>query len=180
MAEADTPGMDDPGLGRRLALDVGSVRIGVAVSDRAAVLATPVETVQRTTFFRDPNGEDIDRILALIGEYEPVEVIVGLPLTLKGKNNKSAQNAVDIAQRLKDCLAEAGLNVPVRLADERLTTVLAHQALRSSGRSQKKSRGVVDQAAAVEILQAWLDGRANTLRRLAWEAELAQQDAGEE
>ncbi|HHU68616.1 Holliday junction resolvase RuvX [Corynebacterium sp.] len=156
----DTPGADDPGPGRRIGLDVGTVRIGVAVSDRDARLAMPVETVARETGFRDRDKGDIDRLLEIIDEYEAVEVVVGLPRTLKGHGSVSVKHAKEIAFRLHRRMSNAGLSIPVRMADERLTTVAATAALRASGVSEKAGRKVIDQAAAVEILQSWLDARA--------------------
>lgn len=156
----DTPGADDPGAGRRIGLDVGTVRIGVAVSDRAAVLATPVETVARETGLRDRDKGDIDRLLEIIDEYDAVEIVVGLPRTLKGHGSVSVKHAKEIAFRINRRLNNAGRSIPVRMADERLTTVAATAALRASGVSEKAGRKVIDQAAAVEILQSWLDARA--------------------
>lgn len=155
----DTPGVNDPGSGRRLGIDVGTVRIGVASSDRNATLATPVETVPRVTGFKDRDGADIDRLLELVAEYEAVEVIVGLPRDLKGHGSTSVKHAKEIAFRIRRRLSGEGSTVPVRLGDERLTTVAATQALRSSGVSEKAGRKIIDQAAAVEILQSWLDAR---------------------
>ena len=146
----DRPGPDDPGRGRRIGIDVGTVRIGVAVSDPDAVLATPVETVNRAK-----DGAHLRRLVRLIGEYEAVEVIVGLPRTLANRAGTSAADAVDLADRLAGRIAP----VPVRLADERLTTVTAQRSLRDAGVRAKGQRAVVDQAAAVAILQGWLDQR---------------------
>ena len=140
----DTPGADDPGQGRRIGLDVGSVRIGVAAADRNAVLATPVETVARETGLKDRDKGDIDRLLEIIDEYDAVEIVVGLPRTLKGHGSTSVKHAKEMAFRL----------------NRRLTTVAATAALRASGVSEKAGRKVIDQAAAVEILQSWLDARA--------------------
>lgn len=159
----DTPGLDDPGDGRRIGIDVGTVRMGVASSDRAAVLATPVETVPRETGFRDRDKADIDRLLAIIDEYEAVEVVIGLPRDLKGHGSASVKQAKEIAFRLRRRLTAAGRTIPVRMADERLTTVAATTALRASGVSEKAGRRVIDQAAAVEILQSWLDARHRAL-----------------
>ena len=156
----DTPGADDPGNGRRIGLDVGTVRIGVAVSDRDATLATPVETVARETGLRDRDKADIDRLLAIIDEYDAVEIVVGLPRDLKGNGSASVKHAKDIAFRINRRLTNAGRPLPVRMADERLTTVAATAALRASGVSEKAGRKVIDQAAAVESLQSWLDARA--------------------
>lgn len=154
--QPDTPGVDDPGPGRRIGIDVGTVRIGVASSDRGAVLATPVETVARVTGFKDRDGEDIERLLEIIREYEAVEVVVGLPRNLDGNGSTSVKHAKEIAFRIR-----RRSDVPVRMADERLTTVAATQSLRASGVTERAGRAVIDQAAAVEILQSWLDGRNN-------------------
>ncbi|PQM74687.1 Holliday junction resolvase RuvX [Corynebacterium sp. J010B-136] len=167
----DTPGVEDPGLGRRLGLDVGTVRIGVAVSDRDARLATPVETVPRETGLKDADKGDIDRLLSIIAEYGIVEIVVGLPRDLQGNGSASVKHAKEIAFRLKRRLNKPFATDPtppspapvVRMGDERLTTVVATTALRASGVSDKKGRSVIDQAAAVEILQSWLDGRAAAL-----------------
>ena len=146
--QPDTPGVDDPGQGRRIGIDVGTVRIGVASSDKDATLATPVETVRRVTGFKDRDGEDIERLLELIDELDAVEVVVGLPSNLNGDGSKRRSD------------------VPVKIADERLTTVAATHALRASGVREKEARAVIDQAAAVEILQSWLDGRKNYLKEI--------------
>lgn len=151
---ADRPGSDDPGRGRRLGIDVGTVRIGVAVCDPDGILATPVETVRR-----ERSGRHLRRLVALVAESEVVEVVVGLPRTLADRAGSSAQDAVDLA----DALAAKIAPVPVRLADERLTTVSAQRSLREAGVRAKQQRGVIDQAAAVSILQGWLDQRRNLL-----------------
>jgi len=148
----DRPGADDPGRGRRLGIDVGAVRIGVAVSDPDGILATPVETVRR-----DSRGAHLRRIASLIDELEIVEVVVGLPRTLADRIGSSARDAIDVAEAIADRIAA----VPVRLADERLTTVSAARSLREAGVRAKNQRGMIDQAAAVEILQGWLDQRRN-------------------
>ena len=148
----DRPGADDPGRGRRLGIDVGTVRIGVAVSDPDGILATPVETVRR-----DSRGAHLRRIASLINELEIVEVVVGLPRTLADRAGPSARDAIEVAQAIADRIAA----VPVRLADERLTTVSAARSLREAGVRAKNQRGMIDQAAAVEILQGWLDQRRN-------------------
>ncbi|WP_342319831.1 Holliday junction resolvase RuvX [Corynebacterium mayonis] len=157
--QPDRPGVDDPGAGRRLGVDVGTVRIGVASSDRGALLATPVETITRVTGFKDRDGADIDRLVELVDQYEAVEVVVGLPRDLKGNGSASVKHAKEIGFRIS-----RRRDVAVRFADERLSTVAATHALRSSGVSEKAGRQVIDQAAAVEILQSWLDGRANYLK----------------
>ncbi|WIM68931.1 Holliday junction resolvase RuvX [Corynebacterium breve] len=158
----DTPGVDDPGPGRRIGIDVGTVRMGVASSNREATLATPVETVQRQTGFKDRDKADIDRLLEIVNEYDAVEIVVGLPRDLQGHGSSSVKHAKEIAFRLNRRL---GGSIPVRMADERLTTVAATAALRASGVSEKAGRSVIDQAAAVEILQSWLDGRIAYLNK---------------
>ena len=146
----DRPGGDDPGRGRRLGVDVGSVRIGVAASDPDGILATPVETVRR-----ERTGRHLQRLSKLVAEYAAVEVVVGLPRTLADRTGPAAQDAIEVA----DLLAQRISPIPVRLADERLTTVTAQRSLREAGVRAKSQRAVVDQAAAVAILQSWLDQR---------------------
>ena len=148
----DRAGQDDPGPGRRLGVDVGTVRIGVAVSDPDAILATPLETVRR-----DRAGGHLARLAALAAELRVVEIVVGLPRTLADRAGKSAVDATEMA----DALAGRVAPVPVRMADERLTTVGAARALRESGVPARAQRAIIDQAAAVEILQGWLDQRRN-------------------
>ncbi|GII80854.1 putative pre-16S rRNA nuclease [Sphaerisporangium rufum] len=132
--------------GTRLGVDVGSVRVGVARSDPSGLLATPVETVRR-------GRGDLDRIAAIAEEAGAVEVVVGLPTSLSGREGSAAATAREFAGRLAGRLAP----IPVRLYDERLTTVTAQAGLRASGVKAKDQRGVVDQAAAVVLLQAALD-----------------------
>ncbi|OWP22089.1 Holliday junction resolvase RuvX [Microbacterium sp. AISO3] len=135
--------------GVRLGVDVGTARIGVARCDRDGLLAVPVETV--------PRGEgDVARISALAAEYDAVELVVGLPVALSGRETASTADARGFAE----ALAAAGH--PVRLVDERLSTVSAHSALRGSGRSQRSSRSIVDQVAAVVLLQQALDVEKST------------------
>lgn len=151
----DRPGADDPGRGRRLGVDVGTVRIGVSVSDPDGILATPVETVRR-----DRGVAHLRRLASLVGELEVVEVVVGLPRTLANRTGSSADDAVAVAEALAGRIGP----VPVRLADERLTTVSAARFLRDAGVRAKEQRGMIDQAAAVAILQGWLDQRRNAAR----------------
>lgn len=154
----DRPGgPDDPGRGRRLGVDVGSVRIGVACSDPDATLATPVETVRRQA-----SGSHLRRLAELVAELGVVEVVIGLPRTLADRAGTAAVDAIEIASELATVLADRQLSVPVRLADERLSTVSAQRALRSAGVRAKSQRAVIDQAAAVIILQGWLDARRAT------------------
>jgi putative Holliday junction resolvase len=148
----DRPGTDDPGRGRRLGVDGGTVRIGVAISDPDGILATPVETVRR-----DRNGGHVRRLAALVAENNVVEVVVGLPRTLADRAGSSVQDAVELADELAGRISP----VPVRFADERLTTVGAARSLREAGIRAKDQKGKIDQAAAVAILQGWLDQRRN-------------------
>ncbi|MET8870598.1 Holliday junction resolvase RuvX [Nocardia sp. NPDC004604] len=145
-----------------MGVDVGSVRIGVASSDPDGVLATPVETVPRAKPDRRASvlAGDISRIAEIVREYEAVEVIVGLPRTLRGEKGAAAGLAIAFAERLRAVIAP----VPIRLSDERLTTVSAARALRDSGVRARGQRQVIDQAAAVAILQGWLDERSAVLR----------------
>ncbi|MGH3977747.1 MAG: Holliday junction resolvase RuvX [Pseudonocardiaceae bacterium] len=138
-----------PGPGRRLGVDVGEVRVGVALSDPGGVLASPLVTLARDR----RGGADLDTLVALVGEHEVVEVVVGLPRTLAGCHGPAAR----VAQNYAGALAERLATVPVRLADERLTTVAATRVLAERGVRGRRQRAVVDQAAAVEILQSWLD-----------------------
>ena len=131
--------------GVRIGVDVGKVRIGVARSDPHGMLATPVETVAR-------GRGDVERISAIAAELEASEIIVGLPLALSGGETASTGDARAFATVLSGALP-----YPVRLVDERLSTVSAHSAMRASGKSQKQSRSVIDQVAAVIILQHALD-----------------------
>ena len=151
------PGVGDPGRGRRLGIDVGTVRIGVAVSDPDGILATPVETVRS-----ERGGRHLRRLTALVGELEVVEVVVGLPRTLADRAGSSAEEAIEFATALAARIAP----VPVRLADERLTTVSASRSLREAGVRARQQRAMIDQAAAVAILQGWLDQRRNAATML--------------
>ena len=142
--------------GVRVGVDVGSVRVGVAASDPSAVLAHPVRTMAR-----DAEGRsDLDALVALVSELEAVEVVVGLPLQLSGAEGEAARLARDYAVSLAKAIRPVG----VRLVDERLTTVAAHRRLRDSGVPGRGQRAVVDQAAAVLILQSALDAEASTGR----------------
>ncbi|HEX2283538.1 MAG TPA: Holliday junction resolvase RuvX [Mycobacterium sp.] len=149
-----SPDSPDPGRGRRLGVDVGSVRIGVATSDPDGVLATPVETVRR-----DRTDKHLRRLAQLVNELEAVEVVVGLPRTLADRSGSAAQDAIELADKLARRISPT----PVRLADERLTTVVAQRSLREAGVRVKGQRSMIDQAAAVGILQNWLDQRRTAL-----------------
>ena len=153
----DRPGVDDPGRGRRLGIDVGTVRIGVAVSDPDGILATPVETVRR-----ERGDRHLRRLTDLVDELEVIEVVVGLPRTLADRAGSSAVDAIELAT----ALAARITPIPVRLADERLTTVSASRSLREAGVRARQQRAMIDQAAAVAILQGWLDQRRNAATML--------------
>ncbi|MFC6285815.1 Holliday junction resolvase RuvX [Nocardioides sp. GCM10027113] len=132
--------------GVRLGIDPGDARIGVARSDPSGFLATPVETVRR-------GKGDLKRIAEILAEEGAVEVVVGLPRSLAGGEGPAAAKVREFAAALARRVAP----VPVRLCDERLTTVSAEAMLRDRGRKGSKRREVVDQAAAVLILQHALD-----------------------
>ena len=130
-----------------LAVDVGTVRVGVAASDPHRILASPVETVP---------APGHARVVELVTEREAVLVVVGLPTSMSGV---SASASADMARDWAAALGPLVAPVEVRLVDERLTTVAATAALRASGRTARQSRSVVDQAAAVALLQGVLDRR---------------------
>ena len=133
--------------GRVLALDVGTARIGVAVSDPDRTVALPAGTI------RVAGGpQDLKAVAGLVERYEASEVVVGYPLSLSGKRGPAARHAEEFAEGLR-----MFLRVPVRLQDERLTTVEAERDLRKAGASGRRRRDAVDQAAAVLILRAHLD-----------------------
>lgn len=131
--------------GVRVGVDVGKVRIGVARTDFHGMLATPVETVKR-------GAGDIRRILEIVAELDAAEIIVGLPLSLSGAHTASTDDAEGFARQLANATP-----ITVRMVDERLSTVSAQAALRASGRTVKNSRSVIDQVAAVIIVQNALD-----------------------
>jgi putative pre-16S rRNA nuclease len=134
--------------GVRLGIDVGSVRIGVAASDPDGRLAVPVQTVSRDR----RGGADLDTIAALAAERDAVEVVVGHPQSLSGQSGAAAVAAREFAEQLAQ-----RIGIPVRLVDERLSTVQAEGALRAAGMNTRQQRSVVDESAAVVILQSALD-----------------------
>jgi putative Holliday junction resolvase len=135
--------------GVRLAVDVGAVRVGLAASDPDGLIASPVETLARDA----ARGTDLDRIVAEVADRAAIEVVVGLPRSLSGAEGEAARLARDYA----GLLARRVAPVPVRLVDERLSTVGAHRALHEAGLRGRKHRKVVDQVAAVLVLQTALD-----------------------
>ncbi|MBT8224270.1 MAG: Holliday junction resolvase RuvX [Dactylosporangium sp.] len=155
MLVADPP-TSETGRGPRLGVDVGTVRVGVAISDPDGILATPLVTLARQAA---PQGDgpsgDLKELVRLARDHEAVEIVVGLPVTLSGQDGPAAA----AARRYADALATWVDPVPVRLADERMSTVVAARRLSERGVRGRRQRAVVDQAAAVEILQGWLEAR---------------------
>lgn len=140
--------------GVRLGVDVGKVRVGVAISDPDGILATPLATLARDNSTRgDATPADISEIARLTTAHEVVGVVVGLPVGLSGQEGPAAAGVRAYAQ----LLAAAIRPVPIWLADERMSTVVATRRLTERGVRGKRQRAVVDQVAAVEILQGWLD-----------------------
>jgi putative Holliday junction resolvase len=137
--------------GVRLAVDLGSARVGVARCDSSGLLASPLVTLAR-------GRGDVEEIAALVAVHEPIEVIVGLPTGLSGREGAAAAAAREFAGSLAARLAP----LPVRLVDERFTTVIAHDALRQGGRGSRERRPAVDKAAAALILQGALDAERST------------------
>jgi len=140
------------GAGRVAAFDLGSKRIGVAYCDSRRTLASPWGTIERSG---DP-GRDLEAMVTAVREVEASTVVVGLPLSLSGRPGPAAQAALREADALQRALVPLG--IALETADERLTTVEAQRALRESGKTGRAARGVVDSAAAMVLLQAWLDG----------------------
>ena len=139
--------------GVKLGVDVGTVRVGVAVCDRDGILATPLRTLARNA----KKNTDVLILADLAADLGVVEIFVGLPRTMKGEEHASARMATDYARLLAGKLAEKGFGVPVRLVDERLSSVTAHRNLHEAGVSSRNHRKVVDQVAAAGILQHALD-----------------------
>lgn len=137
--------------GVRVAVDVGDARIGVAVCDPAGLVAVPLETVRR-------GHGDLARLAEIVADQEAIEVVVGLPTSLSGREGPAAAKVRETAGEIGRLVAP----VPVRLVDERMTTVTAERVLRDRGKKGAKRRAVVDQAAAVVILQHALDSERAT------------------
>ena len=140
---------------RVLALDLGSKRIGVAVSDLTGTVASPLTVLQRS----NSRHHDHQRIAALVGEEEAELVVVGLPLSLSGDEGPAARAARNEVKTLATLVS-----VPIETFDERLTTVTAERALDEAGVRGPARRAVVDKVAAAVILQAFLDRRAAASR----------------
>jgi len=139
--------------GRRLAIDVGKVRVGLAISDFHGILASPLTTIPR-----DSLSESLELLFNSVEEFEDLlEIYVGLPINMKGEMTTSTHDALLLANQLA-----SAAKVPVRMIDERLTTSLANQQLRSLGKSQKDARSSIDQMAAVAILEYAFQVEANS------------------
>lgn len=140
-------------IGPKLGVDVGQVRVGLAGSDRDGVLATPIRTLKRDA----KKNSDIRLVVREALERGAVQIVVGLPKQLSGREGASAEMARAYASLLAAELSRQSLSLSVRLVDERLSTVSAHRSLHSAGLGSREHRMVVDQAAAVEILQHAID-----------------------
>ncbi|THV30648.1 Holliday junction resolvase RuvX [Glycomyces paridis] len=154
--EANGPATTEWTRGRRLGVDLGKARVGVAVCDPDGLLATPVATVRRD--LKTSSGDipsDIREIADTAREYDVVEIVVGLPVTLSGEEGPAAAHTRAWVERLAGHVSP----VPVTLTDERMTTAVATRRLNEGGVRGSRKRSIVDQAAAVEILQTWLDRR---------------------
>src|SRR6267154_4019908 len=134
-----------------LAIDLGSVRIGVAISDELQLLAHPLETIAA-------NERSIARVAEIVRERKVDHVVVGIPRQLSGKLGTAATETLQFAEKLR-----AILSCPVVAWDERLTTVAAHRALREAGKKTRATRHYVDQVAAQMILQGYLDRRQHAV-----------------
>jgi len=130
---------------KRVAFDVGTVRIGVASCDSDAILASPQPAISDA-------DDSINAALKVIHEYDPCEIIVGLPKNLKGNDTASTENAREWARQLEQVTP-----IPIILVDERLTTVQATSALRAGGLNVKQMRSRVDSASAAIFLQSYID-----------------------
>jgi putative Holliday junction resolvase len=141
-------------VGRRLGVDVGTVRIGTALSDPDGMLAVPLETVTR-------GPGDVARLAELVVEHAAVEVVVGLPVSLDGTEGPAAAAVRSFVQGLTAQVTGQD-GVPVRLVDERLSTAGAHRALQAAGVDSRRRRALVDESAAAMILQTALDTERTT------------------
>jgi putative Holliday junction resolvase len=140
--------------GRRLAVDVGQARVGLAVTDIHAILASPLATVARL----ESTTDSVDSVIGAVAEVgEVLEIYVGVPINLQGKSTFSTDDALTFAEELQEA---SGLEV--RLIDERLTTSMANNQLKQIGKSQKDARSTIDQMAAVAILEFALSVEKNT------------------
>ncbi|MEY4971966.1 MAG: hypothetical protein RL600_940 [Actinomycetota bacterium] len=139
--------------GRRLSVDVGKVRIGVAASDFHSILASGLETVARGAEL-EPS---LKRIVELVDEIEPIEIYVGLPISMSGNNSASTQDAIQFAKQLSLLVT-----TEIRFIDERMTSITAANALKTSGRDSKSGRKIIDQIAATIILEQAIEQEKST------------------
>jgi putative Holliday junction resolvase len=146
------------GNGRVMALDVGKVRIGVALTDPLGYTAQPLLTVWRKT-----RGEDLRSLLRLIRKHEVVGIVVGNPLHMSGEVSAWAAKVQEFAEELR---VRSGL--PVELWDERLSSVAAHEILNEAGYERQERKYVIDQVAAVVILQGWMEAKEQAAARARW------------
>jgi putative Holliday junction resolvase len=149
--------------GVRIALDVGSVRIGVAKCDAEGLLATPLTTISA-------GPEAVDQVLDLLMEHQAICVYIGKPISLAGKDTASTQSAIEFAKEVAALLKDS--DTKVRLIDERLSTVSAQRGMHEAGRNVKQSRDAIDQAAAVVILEHALASERNSGTLVGEEVEL--------
>jgi putative Holliday junction resolvase len=143
--------------GRVMALDVGKVRVGVALSDPLGYTAQPL-----LTLWRKSRGEDMRSLLRLIRKHEVVEIIVGNPLHMSGDVSPWATKVQEFAEELRK---RSGL--PVTLWDERLSSVAAHEILNEAGHDSRNRKYVIDQVAAVVILRGWMEAKEEAAARAA-------------
>jgi putative holliday junction resolvase len=134
-------------MGRKLALDIGRARVGIAISDAAGILASPNESIARLA----DDSETVKEILQLVIDYEIVELYLGDPVSLSGEQTSSTTDARNFA-----ALLQSATSLPVRLVDERLTTISAARNLRESGKDARASKSFIDSASAVVILESVL------------------------
>jgi putative Holliday junction resolvase len=130
--------------GRRLAIDVGTVRIGLAICDPDGILSSPLAALGRSQDL----SETLQIVSDLVTEHNAIEVYVGDPISLSGGQSASTRDAREFAEKLADLIS-----APIRLVDERLTTVTASAKLRDSGKDARQSKSLIDSASAVEILE---------------------------
>ena len=134
-----------------IAIDHGAARIGLAISDPVGIMAHPLETVPN-------NDQAISRLLELIQQRQARSIIIGMPLHMDGSEGKAALKIRNFANQLKKALSAP---LPIEFVDERMTTVAASDKLREAGKKAKNQKEIIDQAAAVEILNSYMQSQAN-------------------
>jgi putative Holliday junction resolvase len=139
--------------GKRLAIDVGSVRIGLATCDPDGILSSPIAALSRS----ESSSESVQAIVNLVSELNVIEVLVGDPISLSGSTTSSTRDARQLAAEIA-----SAISVPVRLVDERLTTVSAQAKLRQTGINSRDAKHLIDSASAVEILEQALNTERST------------------